>query len=263
MYVRDLAASMLRRWYFLVVAIAMTAGVAYVASTSIPPTYRTEASVVLIPPKSAEDPTANRFLALSGLSQAVDVLSRALNSDETHELVGRQAPAGTFEVVKDGATSAPVLVISVEAASAVEADALVSTVLSQVPVSLAELQAALSIPQGAEITSIQIDRDDKPVLSQKSRLRAIAALTILCLGGSILLIGALDGLLLARSAKKQRSSSGEDPGGSEPVVAGGDLNGGWLDSELATISSGGPPTPPATKGQMRPGRQGARSRGRS
>lgn len=260
MYVRDLAGSMLRRWYFLVVAIAITVGACLYASKSIPPTYQTEASVVLIPPASEEFPNANRFLDLSTLAQAVDVLSRALNADETHELVHKTAPAGTFEVVEDGATSAPVLIIIVQAPSAVEADNLVDAVLQQVPASLSGLQSALSIPRGAEITSMPLARDSKPKLSQKSRMRAIAALTILCLGGSALLIGALDGLLLARSARREvrnRHMGGPaDPG---PGLDHAGLDGVWLDSELATISSD---VVPGVDARKRRGRQGASSRGR-
>lgn len=260
MYVRDLAGSMLRRWYFLIVAIAITVGACLYASKSIPPTYQTEASVVLIPPASEEFPNANRFLDLSTLAQAVDVLSRALNADETHELVHETAPAGTFEVVEDGATSAPVLIIIVQAPSAVEADDLVDAVLQQVPVSLSGLQSALSIPRGAEITSMPLARDSNPKLSQKSRMRAIAALTILCLGGSALLIGALDGLLLARSARREVKN--RHIGGAADTGPGLDhagLDGVWLDSELATISSDVVPSADARK---RRGRQGASSRGR-
>lgn len=263
MYVRDLAESMLRRWYFVVVALAITAGACFLASTSIPPTYQTEASVVLIPPKSVEEPTANPFLALSSLAQAVDVLSRALNADETHAVVHKVAPAGTFEVAEDGATSAPVLIITAQAASSAEADALVNAVLKQVPATLSGLQSALSIAEGAEITSIPLDRDENPVLSQKARLRAIAALTILCMGGSALLIGALDGILLARSARKERTNGRDDgPSGADSDVDAGELDGVWLESELASISGRVAPTRPATSPVKAQTRRGAASRDR-
>lgn len=262
MYVRDLAVSMLRRWYFLAIAIAITVGACLYASKSIPPTFQTEASVVLIPPASEEYPNANRFLELSGLSQAVDVLSRALNADETHELVHQTAPAGKFEVVKDGATSAPVLIITVQAASAAETVALVDAVLQQVPVSLSALQSALSIDPGAEISSMPLARDGEPQLSQKSRLRAIAALTILCLGASALAIGALDGLLLARAARRElKVRPADGPSDTGPDVDDGELDRVWLDSELATISSGAVPADRANARKRR-GRQGASSRGR-
>lgn len=264
MYVRDLAVSMLRRWYLLVIAIAITTGACLYASKSIPPTYQTEASVVLIPPASEEYPNANRFLDLSTLAQAVDVLSRALNADATHELVHQTAPAGTFEVVEDGATSAPVLIITVQAPSAVEADDLVDAVLQQVPASLYTLQSALSIPQGAEITSMPLARDSQPTLSQKSRLRAIAAITILCMGASTLAIGALDGLLLARAGRRElKSRPANVPSGTGPDVDDGELARGWLDSELATISSAVAPADPAALSdtRKRQGRQGASTRG--
>jgi hypothetical protein len=118
------------------------------------------------------------------------------------------------------------------------------------------LQSALSIDPGAEISSMPLARDGEPQLSQKSRLRAIAALTILCLGASALAIGALDGLLLARAARRElkvRPAGG--PSDTGPDVDDGELGRVWLDSELATISSG-------ANVRKRRGRQGASSRGR-
>lgn len=253
MYVRDLADSMLRRWYLFVVALAVTAGACFFASQAIGPTYRSQASVVLVPPKSAEDPSANRFLALSGLTQAVDVLSRAMNADKTHESVHQVVPEGTFEVTEDGSTSAPVLLIAAEASSVAQVDALVAEVLRQVPSQLSALQSDLSIPKGAEITSMPLVQDDDPTASQKARMRAIAALAVLCLGASALLIGALDGVLLLRSARKLGGRPTQGQPGSD--LDDEPLPGGWLDGELVTASNRADPGKPT-------GGRGASSRDR-
>lgn len=262
MYLRDLADSLLRRWYFVVVALVLTSGACVLASRAIPPTFQTEASVVLIPPKSADDPTANRFLALSGLRQAVDVLARSLNSDKTHELVHAVAPEGKYEVTEEGATSAPVLTITAKASTPADANRVVDEVLRQVPVNLTKLQASLSIPRGAEITSMPLARDGEPQASQKSRLRAVAALTILCLGGSALVIGALDGMLLVRSSRRASTPAESDsPGEAGRDIDDDEVDGAWLESELATISRGVLDVPPATKA-TRGGRGAPKSRER-
>lgn len=233
MYLRDLADSLRRRWILVVLAVMMTAGMCFLASRSIAPTYKSEASMVLVPPKSVVEPTANRFLGLSSLTQAVDVLTRLLNADETQELVHKKEPAGTYEATVDDATSAPVLVITAEAPTAGEAGALVDAVLNQAPSSLAALQSELSIAPKAAITSIPLTRDE-PKASQKSRMRAIAALGVMGLAGGAVLIGALDGVLLVRASKKElrrRQNSGASP------AADHEDDDNWLENELATISS--------------------------
>lgn len=250
---RDVTESLLRRWYLVVLALVLTAGVGLVAAKAMSPTYRTEASVVLIPPKGTVDPTENQFLNLAGLSQAVDVLSRSLNDDEVHALVAETAPDGTFEVMRDGATSAPVLVIAAKAESAADADAVVTAVLEQVPVNLSALQSALAIRQGAEITSLPLDRDDEPVASQKTRVRAIAAVMLLCLIGSTLLIGMVDGLLLVRSWRRQTNGAKRRPNGVDGQ--GDDVDGNWVETQFAAIASGEDGSGTEMRAARRPGRE--------
>lgn len=261
MYLRDLADSLLRRWILVVLAVMMTAGMCFLAARSIAPTYKAEASMVLVPPKSVVEPTANRFLGLSSLTQAVDVLTRLLNADETQELVHKTAAAGTYEATVDDATSAPVLVVTAEAPTAAAAGALVDAVLKQTPSSLAALQSKLSIAPKAAITSIPLTRD-APKADQKSRLRAIAALGVMGLAGGAVLIGALDGLLLVRASKKELRRRRND--GAPPTAAREDDD-NWLENELATISSGvldaGPLTKKTKKTRPRdPGEPSSRNR---
>lgn len=242
MYLRDLSDSLLRRWMLVVVAVMMTGGVCFLAAQAVGPTYTAQASIVLVPPKDAAEPTANRFLGLGSLTPAVDVLTRALNADSTRQLVRRTADEGTYEAAVDDATSAPVLVVTAEAPSARQAEALAGAVLKQAPASLSALQTTLSIARGSEITSIPLPRDE-PQVSQKSRLRIVAALGILCLASGVVLIGALDGILLVRAARKELRRSLETTAPSDTERsrsrATDEDDDAWLENELATITSGG------------------------
>jgi hypothetical protein len=246
MYVRDLADSLLRRWMLVVVAVLMTGGVCFLASQAVGATYRAEASIVLVPPKSVAEPTANRFLELGSLTPAVDVLTRALNADATRDAVHEMAPEGTYEATVDDATSAPVLVVTAEAPSAARAQALAEAVLTQAPASLSALQSKLSIAPGAEITSIALPGDE-PQMSQKSRVRVVAAVGILCLAGSAMLIGALDGILLVRAARKELRRAGDEAPDDAGEATDDDEDETWLKNELATISSGVDGVGPVTK----------------
>ncbi|MET0929951.1 MAG: hypothetical protein ABWX74_10545 [Aeromicrobium sp.] len=236
MYLRDLADSLLRRWILVVVLLAMTGGTCFAVSKAITPTYETNASVVLVPPKNVIQPKANRFLELSSLTQAADVLARSLNGDTTHEQVDATVGEGSYEVTDDVTTSAPVLLIMAKAPTASEADALIDAVLAQAPASLSALQESLSIARDAEITAIPVERDVEPTLNRKTQMRAVVALGVLMLGGGAMLIGALDGMLLVRSAMKQlrRQREGGGDGAKNDVDTTEDV--AWLE-ELAGVSS--------------------------
>lgn len=244
MYLRDLADSLMRRWILVVAAVAMTGGVCFAAARMIPVTHETRASIVLVPPKDVKDPTANRFLSLSNLTQAADVLVRALDADTTREIVHTTAPDGTYEVAVDDGTSAPVVVITAKAATADEAETLVDTVLQQAPESLTALQSALSIAPGAEITSIPLTRDVDPQVIQKTRMRAVVALGVLCLAGAAVLIAALDGMLLMRAARKDQERRRDGP---PPAADDEQEDDVWLENELVTISSAALEKQPASK----------------
>lgn len=209
MYLRDLAASLLRRWYLVAVAALLVAGAGWGALTKVSPTYEMSASVVLVPPKSTEDPSANRFLALSGLNQAVSVVIRSLNSDQTNAKVDKIEPHGEYEATPDFTTSAPIVVLTADSDSPVTTRRLLDAVRGQVSTNLAALQEALNIKPGSQITPIEVSHDDKATTLQKKRIRLVAALTVLlslmCAGG----IGAVDGILMRRridAERKERAS---------------------------------------------------------
>jgi hypothetical protein len=207
MYLRDLAASLLRRWYLVTVAVVLTVSASLGVLAHVGPTYQMSASVVLVPPTSTEDPGANRYLALSGLTQAVSVVIRALNGDQTNAAVDKVEPHGTYLAAPDYTTSAPIIVLTATASSPTVARALLDASLSQVPTNLARLQDQLSIGQNAQITAIGVSHDDKPTVVQKKRLRLVAALAVLLMGLFAVAIGAIDGAMVRR----REESDGADP----------------------------------------------------
>lgn len=211
MYLRDLAESLRRHWYLILVALAAVALMCTFAAQKISPIYEMKASVVLIPPKSTDDPGANRYLALSGLNQAVDVLTRSLNADRTHEAVKKEVATGKFEVVTDIGTSAPILVVMTTAPNKKAAEQVLDAVLAQVPVNLTRLQTALDIDIGSQITTVPLARDDVPKVNNKKRMRAVAALAVFLLAGSAGLIGAVDGLLIGRRNRRLLATQADDP----------------------------------------------------
>ena len=198
MQLNELLRSMARRWYLVLALLLLTLAAGIGVSRAVPVSYSMTAGVVLIPPKSTEDPSANRYLILGGLEQAVDVLVRSVNSPPTKSAVDRIAPDAEYEVVGDASTSAPVLILTGQSGSAATSERVLATLLRIVPRNLDALQDELDIRKTYRITSLELARDAEPVTSQKARLRAVAAVVVLSLGLGIVLIGLTDSLLMRR-----------------------------------------------------------------
>lgn len=210
MYMRDFVASLGRRWILVVVCLLMTVGLAQTVWTKVPPTYQTKADVVLVPPKSTENPAANRFLDLGGLRQAVDVLTRSLNSDSTKAKVLALAPQGKFEATADAGTSAPIFILTATASSPAAAQKLLDVVLDQVPVNLVELQNSLQINARNQIVPRTVARADHPKAVKKGQIRAVGAVVAFLLLLSAMLVAAVDHILLMRKSSKQHKAQLDD-----------------------------------------------------
>lgn len=203
MYMLDLWDSLMRRWVLALACLMATAGLTYAVSAQVTPTYESRADVVLVPPKSVEDPTMNRYLSLSGLREAVDVLTRSLDAEKTQDAVRRAAQGGTFKTEADATTSAPILIVTASAATPEAAQKVIDAVLDEVPVTLRELQESVGIASSAWITPQVVAVDEEPRTVNKKQIRIVAAAAALLLFLSALLVGAVDNRLLVRSRVRQ------------------------------------------------------------
>jgi hypothetical protein len=198
MPVNEFMRSLVRRWYLVLGAVALTAVAGVLVGRSVPVTYTISTDVVLVPPKSTEDPKANPLLLMGGMGQAVDVLARAMESDAVRESVAEAGTGGDYTAVTDLTTSAPILKVTSEADSGAAAAGLLEQVVERVPGQLTRIQDDLGIADSARITSLEIRVDDEAEASRTGQIRAVAAACIVLLGVSLLLISAIDGLLLRR-----------------------------------------------------------------
>ena len=209
MYLGDLGTSLRRRWRVALAGLAVTAGLCATAAAVVPPTYEAQASVVLLPPAGSAGEGGNPYLQLQGLSQVVDVLTRAMTSQTTVDAVKTAAPTGKFDVAPDWATSGPILIVHATAPSAEVALATMEAALAQVPSKLHALQAALGISQGSQITSLTLTQTAEAKTVQKTRIRAVIAVAGLGLAVSAFVVSLVDSLLLRRS--RRRTASGPPP----------------------------------------------------
>lgn len=213
MYLRDLGASLLRRWPLVIVGLLLSAGLAYGAYTLVPVSWTAKASVLLFPPSSVVGLNGNPYLYLGGLEQAADVLVRRLDTEAAHKEAKERYDDGDFTVQIDGGSAAPIVLIEAEAPDAAGALSLVDDVHSRVPDELLAMQQDLGAAKNAFITATDITVDAEATLNPKARIQLTAVAGAVGLALTILLTGLVDGLARRRRQNHEEpaESGPEDP----------------------------------------------------
>ena len=216
--------TLLRRWYFVVVALMLTAASTYFVVDEVGPTYQAKGAVLLFPPVTTvregvrTDTVGNPYLMLGGLTLVRDIVIRAMtaqtsqaelcrvSNDPAYEAMRRDLckpnPSITYQAVPDFTNSAPIILVTVDADSSTNAVAALNAVMGRVPVVLRELQAGLKLESSAVITSTPLVSDAKPEAVHKSQIRAGIVAAAGTFGFGLLIIGFVDGLLAARRVRR-------------------------------------------------------------
>jgi hypothetical protein len=202
MYVRELVASMLRRWYFVLAGVSLTVGLCFAAFTLVPVTYEAKGSMLLLPPKSSVGQRGNPYLYLGGLAQAVEVVSARINSTDVRNQIQKAFPGAQFEAGQDTTTTGPILAVTASSTSDADSLAVVRSVMNSIPDSLELMQDDLQVPDSSRITATVLTVDAQATEVTKARDRAVIALAGGGLAGTVLLTGFLDGLLIARRPRE-------------------------------------------------------------
>ncbi len=202
MFLRDLYTSVLRRWYFVLSGIIITAILATLVYSEVPVKYEATASVALIPPPTAVISGDNPFLYMGGLEQALGVLTVKLNSPAVRETIESSFPEASYSTARDSSTNGPIILISVSGASEADTLGTLQSVVSAVPTTLADLQDSLSLESSARISSMSLAQDETVTVTNGTRTRALLA--VIAFGGaaSLMLTGLLDRLLIRRGNRR-------------------------------------------------------------
>ena len=246
---------MARRWPWVLVLLLLMLLACFGVTRLVPPTYQAQASMVLMPPESPDSPDGNRYLLLGGLTPARDVVLRALSSQSVAASVTRGEPGTGFTIAQDYATSAPIVMITVDSPAEASAVVVLDRIVREVPSVLTSLQNELGTSHSARITSLLVAGDGHPHRVGKKQIRAVVAAAGLSLVAGLLLIRALDGVLLRRRQRMETppseglgvSGDTETPG--EVLGVSGDTE---TPSEVLGVSAGTQtPIPSSSETQSR------------
>jgi hypothetical protein len=215
---------LLRRWYLTILGLLATAGLCFVAVTLVPATHQAEANILLTPPTDTSGPNPNPYFELGGLQPLADILGRALSTSTTVAQLHGEGFAGTYTVIRDQTTGAPILVATVDDTSARLAMNDLRLLLRAAPPTLSKLQADESVPPADQIKTLVITRPTKASREIKSRTRALVVAAAVGLIGTALVVSGVDALLRRRQVRRGEAAdaslkSHDDADGSEHTPA--------------------------------------------
>jgi len=225
MFLRDVIASLARRWYLTLAGLLATAALALVALHFVPPVWESKASVVLLPPKSTVEPGGNPYLQLSGLAPTLDLLVVSLADQQMTQLIKSVSTSAEYTAEADTKSNGPVIVVTVHDRTPAGSMAVRDKLIAQVPVKLTALQDDLTIPSRARITSMVVTKDMEPEIVGKNQLRALVVAIGAGIVGTALLVALIDGYLTRRRLSAVDVASGAD-GASSAAGAGSELEQG-------------------------------------
>ena len=215
-----------RRWYLTVAVLALTIGATVYAVTAVGPTYEAEGSALVFPPASSTrsqgttTTVGNPYLELAGVSQARDVVIRALKSRTVQADWGADFPGMSYEATPDFTNSAPIILFTVEGDTSTGAAAALDDLMARVPTILVDLQDGLGLPQDGFVTARKLTQDARPAIVRKTQIRTGLLATAVAGGLGLLLVALADSLLGVRArvraeqAAHRVEAAGEPP---EPV----------------------------------------------
>ena len=270
MQLRVLWATLLRRWYLLLLTLVVAAAGCVGAVVRLGPSYEAVGAVLILPPvTSARGSTTtttsgNPYLQLDGLGQVRDIVIRAMSAKTTFdelcrpretpgyeemrvELCRSNGPRVTYEALPDATNGAPIVVVTVEANSEANAIVVLTAVMDRAPTILSELQSGLRLGANEEITSTVLVQDRRPEAVHKTQIRAGIVVGGGVLAVGLLLIGLFDGLIAARRARSRKTESvqpdGDRSAAAEAPPAGAQDSDRGDAEEAAPKSESSPVTP--------------------
>jgi hypothetical protein len=213
------AAAVLRRWYVVLVGIALTTGLVYGVHIMVPPTYVATGSMLLLPPGASVPNGSNALLQLGGLEQPASLVVAYLAGDEARRQLAVKYPNSTYDIVLDPLSRGPLIQFTVEDPAPDQVMGALKAVLAAVPDALSRLQDEVDAPAVARITSMPLAVDTEPTTKMSSALRAVIAAAgvglVLTLVGAV----AIDSLAVRRRERRTAAALALDSEEPEPSAA--------------------------------------------
>ena len=220
MNLAEVSRGLRRRWYIVIPGLLLAVAAAVGAWFVVDPGYERTATQLLLPGARSMPEEGNPFLFLGGLTNAADVLVRAVGSENVQNEIEEEHPGVEVEVTRDGSTAGPVILITVTAATDTDAEVVLETLVARTSEVLEQLQVEEGIAAENRMTVLPVTIDETSVPQQRDRYLAVALAGIGVALLAVLAASLVDGLVLQRrrrgaSAAADDADVGADPAGSD------------------------------------------------
>jgi hypothetical protein len=162
---------------------------------------------LLLPPPSSVPAGDNPYLSLGGLNAVGDILGRAMQDGEPTNAMRSAGLTSEVTFARDQNSAAPIMLLTVAAASPETAKGDAGIFLNQVPSTLQAVQAHANVPGSAYVSSTVIVKPDEVTVSGKSQLRSMMVAGVFGLVLTLLLTGVVDRFLRERGKGQTPASS--------------------------------------------------------
>jgi hypothetical protein len=204
MKLSELHRALKRRWYVALLGVLATVALCVMTSKAVPVRYHASAELVLLPPIANVDSGGNPYLALGGLQNVVDVLSRAMTDNSAVRTLRVNGVSNRYVVARDVNSSGPLIMIIADEPTAKRALASVRTIAKLIPPTLLRLQQNINVSTKNLITSTTVRSDDKATVVSKSQTRALIVAAGAGLGFTLFGTALVDAFIMRRQERKRR-----------------------------------------------------------
>jgi hypothetical protein len=206
-----------RRWYIVIPGLLLAVAAAVGAWFVVDPGYERTATQLLLPGARSMPEEGNPFLFLGGLTNAADVLVRAVGSENVQNEIEEEHPGVEVEVTRDGSTAGPVILITVTAATDTDAEVVLETLVARTSEVLEQLQVEEGIAAENRMTVLPVTIDETSVPQQRDRYLAVALAGIGVALLAVLAASLVDGLVLQRRRRGASAAADDADGGADPA----------------------------------------------
>jgi hypothetical protein len=199
--VREVFAGLGRRWYILIIGLALTAGGGWYVYQHTPSDYTARSLVLLLPPVNTVDNTSsNPFLQLGGLELTARVLVATYSGTAFQDEIAARAPDAEVLVSMDESTQGGVIAVDVKDRGEQQTMDLLDDVTGTVSQRLDGLQTEVGVEKKDVVGSMLLAKDTEAKPDYQSLIRIL----VIVVGGGLVVTGVL-ALVLDVLLRRRRS----------------------------------------------------------
>jgi hypothetical protein len=228
------------RWILTVTLLLLTLAFTAIAAQTLPRTYQSEGSVVLLASRAVSKPNGNNpYLSFSpSLTLTADVLSRELMAPATASYLVYKGYPGTYTVAlapEAATTTGSVLLLTVTGSNEAVVRHTLVGVIDEIRIRLARLQGGIT--RYNQIQAVPLSVSQQPSVSMSATLRPLVVILALGLAVAFGIPWLIDARIAERRARRDAAATAVLPPLVKPEVNGGTLTAHEVSHE------GAPPRP--------------------